>query len=61
MLINSDFEIAYLIVIFALLGIVLFGALLSALHLDRWHPKVVSAVVGAMIGVALIEAIPAIT
>ncbi|SAK84270.1 membrane protein [Caballeronia fortuita] len=61
MLFNSDFEIAYLIVVFALLGIVLVGALLNALHLDGWHPKVVSAVVGAMIGVALIEVVPAIT
>jgi len=31
------------------------------LHLDGWHPKIVSAVVGALIGVALIEAVPAIT
>ncbi|WP_244808669.1 MULTISPECIES: hypothetical protein [Caballeronia] len=61
MLINSDFEIGYLIVVSALLGIVLFGALLNALHLDGWHPKIVSAVVGALIGVALIEAVPAIT
>ncbi|MDR5884224.1 hypothetical protein [Caballeronia sp. LZ032] len=58
---NSDFEIAYLIVVFALLGVVLIGALLSTLHLDRWHPKLVSAAVGALIGIALIEAVPAIT
>jgi len=61
MVINNDFEIAYLLVAFALLGTILVGALISALHLDKWHPKLVGAVVGALVGLALIEAVPLLT
>jgi uncharacterized membrane protein YeaQ/YmgE (transglycosylase-associated protein family) len=61
MVINNDFEIAYLLVAFALLGAILVGALISALHLDKWHPKLVGAVVGALVGLALIEAVPMLT
>ncbi|SAL42476.1 membrane protein [Caballeronia peredens] len=61
MLINNEFEIGYLVVVFALLGVILIGALLTALHLDRWHPKLISAVVGALLGLALIEAVPILT
>jgi len=38
---NSDVEIGYLRIAFALLGVILVGGLLSALHLDRWHRKLV--------------------
>lgn len=58
MVINSSFEIGFLLFIFAMLGVILLGALLTALHLDRWHPKMISALVGALLGFALIEAIP---
>lgn len=58
MLINNDFEIGFQLIIFALLGIILLGSLLSALHLDRWHPKLLGAMIGALLGVALIEAVP---
>lgn len=61
MLIDSDFEVVFLVVIFALLGVILIGALLTALHLDRWHPKLVAAALGALIGVAVIEALPLMT
>ncbi|BAN27346.1 hypothetical protein [Caballeronia insecticola] len=61
MLINNEFEIGYLVVVFALLGVIVIGALLTALHLDRWHPKLVSAVIGALLGLALIEAVPILT
>jgi hypothetical protein len=60
-LINNDFEIGYLLIIFALLGIILLGTLLSALHLDRWHPRLLGAAIGALLGIALIEAVPLIT
>jgi hypothetical protein len=60
-LINNHFEIGYLIVAFALLGVILIGALLAVLHLDRWHPKLISAVIGALLGLALIEAVPILT
>jgi hypothetical protein len=59
--INNDFEIGYLLIVFALPGIILAGSLLSAPHLDRWHPKLLGAVIGALLGVALIEAVPLIT
>lgn len=61
MAINNDFEIAYLLVAFALLGAILLGALISALHLDKWHPRLLGAVVGALVGFALIEAVPMLT
>ena len=60
-LITNKFEICYLIGVFALLGVILIGAFLSALHLDRWHPKLISAIVGALLGFALIEAVSVIT
>ncbi|SAK87248.1 membrane protein [Caballeronia terrestris] len=61
MVITSDFEIGYLIIASALLGVILVGALLAAIHLDRWHPKLVGAAIGALVGFALIEAVPLIT
>ncbi|CAN0626053.1 conserved protein of unknown function [Burkholderia multivorans] len=61
MLINSGFEIGYLLIAFSMLGIILIGALLTCLHLDRWHPKLIGAIVGALIGFALIESLPMLT
>ncbi|MFM0322590.1 hypothetical protein [Caballeronia glebae] len=61
MLIDNNFEIGYLVVVFALLGVILIGALLTALHLDRWHPKLIGAALGALLGLALIEAVPILT
>lgn len=61
MITNNDFEIGYLLIVFTLLGIILLGSLFSALHLDRWHPKLLGAAIGALLGVALIEAVPLIT
>jgi hypothetical protein len=58
MLINNDFEIGFQLIIFALLGIILLGSLPSALHLDRWHPKLLGAAIGVLLAVALIEAVP---
>ena len=61
MVIDNDFEIAYLLVAFALLGSILVGALVSAINLDKWHPRIVGALVGLLLGVALIEAVPLLT
>jgi hypothetical protein len=61
MVINNDFEFGYLLIAFAFLGVILLGSLLAALHLDGWHPKLIGAVVGALLGVALIEAVPMFT
>lgn len=60
-IINSDYEVGFLLFAFTLLGVVLIGALLTMLHLDRWHPRLIGAAIGALIGFALIEAIPMLT
>ncbi|KVN42072.1 hypothetical protein WJ63_27225 [Burkholderia pyrrocinia] len=59
--INSNYEIGFLLVVFVLLGVVLVGALLTAMHLERWHPRLIGAAIGALIGIALIEAVPMLT
>jgi hypothetical protein len=51
----------FLVVILVLLGMVLIGSLGDALQLKRWHPTLIGAVVGALVGVALIEAVPMLT
>jgi hypothetical protein len=61
MTVTSDVEIGYLLVAFALLGVILIGGLLTVLHLDRWHPRLVGAAIGALLGFALIEAVPMFT
>jgi hypothetical protein len=61
MMINNDFEITYLLLVFVLLGVILIGNLLSALHLQKLHPNLIGAVLGALLGFALIEAMPLIT
>ncbi|SDI92528.1 hypothetical protein SAMN04487926_12763 [Paraburkholderia steynii] len=61
MIIGNDFEIGFLLVIFALLGIILIGALLDTLHLQRLHPRLIGAMIGVLVGFALIEAVPTLT
>ncbi|MGT2477605.1 hypothetical protein [Paraburkholderia terrae] len=61
MIIGNDFEIGFLLVIFALLGIILIGTLLDTLHLQRLHPRLIGAAVGVLVGFAVIEAVPMLT
>ncbi|CAG9243182.1 hypothetical protein [Paraburkholderia caribensis] len=61
MIIGNDFEIGFLLVIFALLGIVLVGTLLDTLHLQRLHPRLIGATIGVLVGFAIIEAVPMLT
>ncbi|TCG03174.1 hypothetical protein BZM27_50500 [Paraburkholderia steynii] len=61
MIIGNDFEIGFLLVIFALLGLILIGALLDTLHLQRLHPRFIGATIGVLVGCALIEAVPMFT
>jgi hypothetical protein len=61
MVIGNDYEIGFLVVAFALLGIILIGTLLDTLHLQRLHPRLIGATVGALVGFALIEAVPLFT
>jgi len=49
------------VVAFAFLGVILFGSLLVTLHLDRWHLKLIGALVGALLGVVPIETVPMFT
>ena len=48
MVINSDFEIRYLVIAFALLGAVLVGDLLNMAQLHRWHPNLLGATAGVL-------------
>ncbi|NTZ08283.1 hypothetical protein FCJ60_21635 [Burkholderia metallica] len=41
--INDAFEIGYLVSAFAWLGVIVFGAWPTALHLERWRPKPIGA------------------
>lgn len=61
MVIANDFEISYLLVAFALLGVILIGGLLDTLHLRNLHPRLLGATLGALLGFALIEAVPLFT
>jgi hypothetical protein len=61
MVIDNDFEIGYLLIAFALLGAILVGTLLNSLQLQRWHPKLLGATVGALLGFVLIETVPMFT
>jgi hypothetical protein len=61
MVIDNEIEIAYLLVVFTLLGVILIGNLLLALHLQKLHPTLIGAALGALLGFALIEAVPLVT
>jgi hypothetical protein len=61
MVIADDFEISYLLVAFALLGVILIGSLLDTLHLQKLHPRLVGATLGALLGFALVDAVPLFT
>jgi hypothetical protein len=55
-----DFSTGLMVAIMAILGMVLIGNLGAVLRLDRWHPALIGAAVGVLMGVALIEAVPMI-
>ncbi|BFG78081.1 hypothetical protein PTKU46_61140 [Paraburkholderia terrae] len=61
MIIGNDIEIGFQLVTFALLGIILIGTLLDTLHLQKLHPRLIGAAIGALVGFALIEAVPLLT
>ncbi|WP_321969104.1 hypothetical protein [Paraburkholderia tropica] len=61
MVIDSDFEISYVVLTFALLGAILIGTVLDTLQLQKLHPRLVGATLGALVGFALIEAVPLFT
>lgn len=62
MIISNAFEITYMLLAFAALGAILVGSLLTCMHLKRkFHPNLIGACVGAMLGVVLLEAVPLLT
>lgn len=61
MVIDNDFEISYLLIAFALLGIILIGSLFDTMQLQKLHPRLVGATLGVLLGFALIEAVPLFT
>lgn len=61
MIINSTFEISYLVLAFAALGAIVIGALLGVMHVRRkYHPNLIGALLGALLCFLLIEALPAL-
>lgn len=61
MVIDNDFEIGFLLVIFALLGAILIDGLFDRLKFGKMHPGLIGATLGALLGFALIEAVPLFT
>ncbi|OUL79449.1 hypothetical protein [Paraburkholderia hospita] len=61
MVIGSEFEVGLVLIAFSLLGVILVGGLLIALHLERWHPRLVGAIFGVVLGTALVEFLPLVT
>ncbi len=59
--INSTFEISYVVLAFAALGAILIGALLALMHIRRqYHPNLIGALIGALLCFLLLEALPAL-
>ncbi len=59
--INSTFEISYVVLAFAALGAILIGALLTVMHVRRrYHPNLIGALIGALFCFLLLEALPAL-
>ncbi|MGF6723888.1 hypothetical protein P3T43_003253 [Paraburkholderia sp. GAS41] len=56
--IQYDFSMGFLVTIMAILGMVLIGSLGAVLQLERCHPRLIGAAIGALVGVVLIEAMP---
>lgn len=61
MILEHVFGAGFFVAILALLGMVPIGNLGEVLQMDRWHPTLIGAAVGALVGVALIEAVPTLT
>lgn len=56
--INHTFELSYMMIAFAVIGVIVIGGLLAAMHLKhKYHPNLI----GALLCFLLIEALPALT
>ena len=60
--VNHTFELSYMMIAFAVIGVIVIGGLLAAMHLKhKYHPKLIGALIGALLCFLLIEALPALT
>lgn len=59
MMINSTFEMSYLVLAFAALGAIVIGVLLAVMHVRRkYYPNLIGALLGALLCFLLLEALP---
>ncbi|MCU9956363.1 MULTISPECIES: hypothetical protein [Burkholderia] len=62
MTINHSFELSYVMIAFAVVGVIVIGGLLAAMHRKhKYHPNLIGALIGALLCFLLIEALPALT
>ncbi|WP_446903526.1 hypothetical protein [Burkholderia sp. YIM B11467] len=60
--INHTFELSYVTIAFAIVGVIVIGGLLAAMHMKhKYHPNLIGALIGALLCFLLIEALPALT
>ncbi|MCA8296126.1 hypothetical protein LGN19_20205 [Burkholderia sp. AU30198] len=60
--INHTFELSYVMIAFAVIGVIVIGGLLGAMHMKhKYHPNLIGALIGALLCFLLIEALPALT
>ena len=56
--INHSFELSYVTIAFAIVGAIVIGGLLATMHMKhKYHPNLI----GALLCLLLIEALPALT
>ncbi|MBW0448967.1 hypothetical protein EN871_13090 [bacterium M00.F.Ca.ET.228.01.1.1] len=62
MIVHSGVMNSYVMVTFALLGVLLIGGLLIAMRLrHKYHPNLIGALIGGLLCFLLLEALPALT
>lgn len=60
--IDHSFELPSVMIAFAVIGVIVIGGLLAAMHLkQKYHPNLIGALIGALLCFLLIEALPALT
>ncbi|MFP3505341.1 hypothetical protein [Burkholderia sp. SIMBA_062] len=60
--INHSLELSYVMIAFAVVGVIVIGALLAMMHMKhKYHPNLIGALIGALLCFLLIEALPALT
>ena len=61
MIVHSTFEVSYVTLALAVLGVIVVGILLAVMHAKRrYDPNLIGALFGALLCFLLLEALPAI-